>query len=80
MSALKDTDVSRVSLKNRNPGNTPNEWQTFVLQDFDVRAAAGESIDAMASVLFVEHAGGQQMRFMKAVPTGGASLVGSRLK
>jgi hypothetical protein len=50
VSALKDTDVSRVSLKNRNPGNTPNEWQTFVLQDFDVRAAAGESIDAMASV------------------------------
>ncbi|KAG1694697.1 Argininosuccinate synthase [Nymphon striatum] len=39
--------VTRVSLKNRNPENIPNEWQKLVLEDFDTRAAKGESVKKM---------------------------------
>lgn len=68
-SALNDAQVSRVSLKNRNPDNVPNDWQREVLQDFDTRAASGEDIAKMASVSVVDHAGKKQLRFMKAVGT-----------
>ncbi len=67
-------DVSRVSLKNRNADNAPNDWQRIALEDFDKRAAAGESIETMASHEFVESNGNTQLRFMKALPTGGACL------
>ncbi len=70
----KNSDVSRVSLKNRNPDNVPNEWQKSVLEDFDARAANGEEIGPMASVSVVETDGKTQLRFMKAVPTEGACL------
>lgn len=66
--------VSRVSLKNRNPGNVPNDWQRKVLEDFDKRAADGESIEQMGAVNIIEHDGKKQIRFMKALPTGGACL------
>ena len=67
-------NVSRVSLKNRNPNNVPNEWQRVVLEDFNVRATGGESIENMASVSVVDNNGKNQVRFMKALPTGGACL------
>ena len=70
----RHADVSRVSLKNRNPDNVPNDWQRLVLEDFDKRAASGEAIDTMASVEFVESDNATQLRFMKAVPTGGPCL------
>ena len=70
-----DAIVSRVSLKNRNPLNVPNEWQRSVLEAFDQRAADGESIETMASASVVQLDGGKhQLRFMKAVPTGGVCL------
>ncbi|MDB4223847.1 DUF3365 domain-containing protein [Granulosicoccus sp.] len=70
----RKVDVSRVSLKNRNSENAPNDWQQLVLEDFNKRAAAGEAIDTMGSVEFVETDNATQLRFMKAVPTGGACL------
>ena len=69
-----NAEVSRVSLKNRNPNNAANDWQRIVLEDFDKRAAAGESIETMASHEFVETDGKTQLRFMKALPTGGPCL------
>jgi len=66
--------VSRVSLKNRNPDNVPNDWQRTVLEDFDARAADGEDVAPMASVSVVDVDGKKQMRFMKAIPTEGACL------
>jgi hypothetical protein len=62
--------LSRVSLKNRNPKNVPNEWQKAVLEDFDARAAKGEDVKAMAFAKMVEDGGKKQFRFMKALPTG----------
>ncbi len=69
-----DALVSRVSLKNRNPNNVPNDWQTPILQDFDKRAANGESVESMASVTVSETEDVKQLRFMKAMPTGGVCL------
>jgi len=67
--------VSRVSLKNRNPENVPNEWQAAVLEDFDKRAADGESIETMASATVTKLDDGKhQLRFMKALPAGGVCL------
>ena len=34
IAAGKGMHLSRVSLKNRNPLNAPNDWQTMVLEDF----------------------------------------------
>ncbi len=66
--------ISRVSLKNRNPDNVPNDWQRAVLEDFNARAAKGESIKKMGFAEVVEHDGKKQLRFMKALPTGGLCL------
>jgi hypothetical protein len=66
--------LSRVSLKNRNPANLPNEWQTVVLQDFERQRAAGKAIDSLAWSETVNVSGEQEFRFMKAIPTGGICL------
>ncbi len=65
-----NVSVSRVSLKNRNPDNVPNDWQKAVLEDFDARAAKGEDVKKMGFSEIVEHDGKKQLRFMKALPTG----------
>jgi len=66
--------VSRVSLKNRNPANVPNDWQKKVLEDFDARAAKGEDVVKMAYAEIVDNNGKKQLRFMKAMPTGDVCL------
>jgi len=66
--------ISRVSLKNRHPGNVPNDWQRAVLEDFNARAAKGEDVKKMAFSEVVEHNGKKRLRFMKASRTGGVCL------
>ena len=66
--------VTRVSLKNRSPDNIPNAWQKLVLEDFDTRAAKGESVKKMGYSKIVEEDGKKTLRFMKALPTGGKCL------
>lgn len=61
--------LSRVSLRNRNPDNAPNEWQSAVLQEFEVRHAAGEDPAALSWQEVANTDGGQEFRFMKAIPT-----------
>lgn len=67
--------LRRVSLKNRNPDNTPTLWQKAVLEDFDDRAKKGENIKTMHFSEIVEYNGKKQFRFMKAIPTGDGCLV-----
>jgi hypothetical protein len=69
ISLQQDMQVSRVSERNRNPGNAPNEWQATVLQEFQARLAAGEDADSLAWHDITETGGGQEFRFMKAIPT-----------
>lgn len=75
VSADKGLQITRVSLKNRNPEmGAPNEWQTAVLNDFETRKAAGEDPQTIAYSEVVEQDGKHEFRFMKAVPTGGVCL------
>ena len=66
--------LSRVSLKNRNPANAPNEWQKPILEEFDARAANGDDPKALAFATIVDVDGKKQFRFMKAMPVGKVCL------
>lgn len=66
--------LSRVSLKNRNPANAPNDWQTAVLKDFEAQKSAGNDITSLVWSETVNVDGGKEFRFMKAIPTGGVCL------
>ena len=75
ISLEKGMNLSRVSLRNRNPDNAPNEWQTTVLQTFETRLAAGESAAGLSWHETAETTEGrQEFRFMKAIPTGTVCL------
>ena len=82
VAAEQGMQLSRVSLKNRNPANAPNEWQVSVLEGFDRQKAAGKDITKLAWSETVNVYGSQEFRFMKAIPTGELCLKchGSRLE
>lgn len=67
--------ISRVSLKNRNPVNAANDWQTVVLEDFERQKSAGKDVTKIAWTETVDVEGGQEFRFMKAMPTGPVCLM-----
>jgi len=62
--------LSRVSLKNRNPNNAPNDWQRKVMEDFETRKSKGELIKSLTYVEVIEQNNDKQFRYMKAIPTG----------
>ena len=63
--------IKRVSLKARNDARaTPDAWETAALEDFDKRAAAGESPAKMEKGEKV----GNEYRFVKALPVQGLCL------
>ena len=66
--------LSRVSLKNRNPGNAPNDWQSAVLADFEEKRLAGEDITQLGWTETVSVNGEKEFRFMKAIPTAAVCL------
>ena len=74
ISAQKGMHLSRVSLKNRHPANSPNEWQGAVLEDFEQQKAAGKDMGSLSWSETVSVDGQQEFRFMKAIPTGAACL------
>ena len=61
--------VRRVSLRNRNPKAVPDAWERAALEDFDRRAAAGESPAKLERAELVEKDGRQVHRYMRALPT-----------
>lgn len=62
-------NIRRVSLKVRNAERgTPDEFERRMLADFDRRAAAGESTDAMEASEIVQAPEGKVFRYMKAIP------------
>jgi len=74
VSADRGMALSRVSLKNRNPANAANDWQSAVLEDFEQKKLAGKDITKLAWSETVKVDDGQEFRFMKAVPTGEVCL------
>lgn len=70
VSDSQQLQVSRVSLRNRNPViGVPSEWQAQVLSDFEARKVKGEALESLVYSELVETNGKQEFRFMKAIPT-----------
>lgn len=61
--------IARTSLKLRNPGNKPDDWELAVMKQFEERKARGEPVDKLAHAEVVEKDGRKVFRFMKAIPT-----------
>ena len=60
--------IRRVSLRNRNPKAVPDAWEQAALQDFDRRAAAGESPATLEKWDVVTSDARKEYRYMKALP------------
>lgn len=60
--------IRRVSLLNRNPKAVPDAWERAALEEFDRRAAAGESPATLEKSALVEEGGRKEFRYMKALP------------
>ena len=60
--------IRRVSLKNRNPKAVPDAWERAALEDFDRRAAGGESPATIEKAEEVVVDGKETYRYMKALP------------
>jgi len=60
--------IRRVSLRNRNPKAVPDAWEAAALQEFDRRAAAGESPAKLERWEVVSSNSGKEFRYMKALP------------
>ncbi len=63
--------VMRTSLRYRNPGNAPEDWQVSVLEDFESRAAALENPAPLE--YFVTGKDGR-VRYMSAIRIDGVCL------
>ena len=64
--------ISRTSLKARNSGSEPDEWERTVLEKFQKRHADGEGITVLEEYSYTEK--GNVFRYMKAIPTGNVCL------
>jgi hypothetical protein len=61
--------VRRVSLRSRNPKAVPDAWERAALEDFDRRAAAGESPATLEKAELVQDNGVSVRRYMRALTT-----------
>lgn len=61
--------IRRVSLRPRNPKAVPDAWERAVLEDFDRRAAAGESPAKLEKAEVIVEGGQAVQRYMRALPT-----------
>ena len=61
-------NIRRVSLRQRNPKAVPDTWERTALEDFDRRAAAGESPATLEKWEVVADAERKEYRYMKALP------------
>ena len=68
LSAEKGLELGRVSLRNRSPGNVPDDWKKAVLEEFESRKAAGEAPDTLVFREIIETDGSKEFRMMKAIP------------
>lgn len=72
--AEQGVEIGRVSLKNRNPANAPNDWQTQVLEGFEQRRAEGADLASLHWSETVETGEGREFRYMQPIPTAGICL------
>ncbi|MFW5450705.1 MAG: DUF3365 domain-containing protein [Methylophagaceae bacterium] len=67
-------DIARTSLKVRNPDNKADCWEQKVLRQFEDRKQAGEAINTLSFSEKINRDDGQELRMMKAIPTGEVCL------
>jgi hypothetical protein len=61
--------IRRVSLRNRNAKAVPDAWERAALEDFDRRAAGGESPATLEKHEITSESGQRVYRYMRALPT-----------
>ena len=69
VSEAQGMSIARTSLRYRNPDNSPDPWESKVLEEFEMRRAAGEDPMTMDFAETLETAEGPMFRYMKAIPT-----------
>jgi hypothetical protein len=74
LSSEKGFEVSRTSLRVRNPANAPDAWERSVLEKFEQRKAAGENPGKIEYSEVVTENGKREFRYMKAIPSGALCL------
>ena len=62
-------ELKRISLKNRNADNVPDEWETNILKEFEKRKSTGEAVATLDHAEVVETDGKRQIRYVKAIGT-----------
>lgn len=69
---LADTNpgwtIGRTSLRIRNLANSPDEWESKVLRQFEQRVQAGEDPSGLEQIDIVNNGNQRQFRYMKAIP------------
>ncbi|HIJ22639.1 MAG: DUF3365 domain-containing protein [Gammaproteobacteria bacterium] len=69
-------EIRRISLRLRNPDNAADAWEIKILQQFEARSAAGESLATMEHHEVVKQKGGEKLfRYMKAIPASKPCMV-----
>jgi len=71
--SIGDTEgwkVGRTSLKVRNPANTPDAWETTVLQHWNQKIKEGAPAAGLKASTVVTIDGKPTYRYMQAIPTG----------
>ncbi len=83
VSGMKGWQISRTSLKLRNPQNAPDAWERQVLEQFATQAEQGADLKKLAyAEVITGDNGDKKMRLMKAIPVAEQCLAchGSNLK
>lgn len=83
VNSKSDWEISRTSLKLRNPENAPDQWEKAALEEFARKANIGANLEKLAfSQVVVEEDGRKVFRMMKAIPVAEQCLAchGSKMK
>jgi len=83
VSSQSDWEISRTSLKLRNPANAPDEWEKAALESFATKANVGANLETLAfSQVVVDEDGRKVFRMMKAIPVAKQCLAchGDKIK
>jgi len=67
-------EIARTSLKVRNQNNKADGWENDVLTQFEQLKENGDPIQSLVFSEIVKSDGSQEMRMMKAIPTGKVCL------
>ncbi len=66
--------VTRTSLKIRNHGNQPDQWEQAVLERFEQQKSIGANPKKLEFFEIVNSGSNDEFRYMKAIPTGDVCL------